>query len=102
MGACVQSHFSHVRLFVIPQTVAHQAPLFMEFPGKNPGVCCHAFLQEIFLTQGSNWCLLRFLHWWVDSLPLVPPSKPQEVGLFCNPPPQICIIQNAGDLSFPL
>ena len=31
MGACVQSHFSHVRLFVIPQTVAHQAPLSMGF-----------------------------------------------------------------------
>ena len=34
MGACVQSHFSHVRLFVIPQTVAHQAPLSMEFSRK--------------------------------------------------------------------
>ena len=26
------SHFSHVQLFVAPQTVAHQAPLSMEFP----------------------------------------------------------------------
>ena len=26
------SHFSCVRLFAIPWTVAHQAPLFMEFP----------------------------------------------------------------------
>ena len=24
------------------------------FPGKNTGVSCHAFLQGIFLTQGSN------------------------------------------------
>ena len=28
---CVLSHFSHVRLFVTPRTVAHQAPLSMEF-----------------------------------------------------------------------
>ena len=26
------SHFSHVGLFVIPQTVTHQAPLSMAFP----------------------------------------------------------------------
>ena len=31
-------------------------------PGKNTGVGCHAFLQGIFLTQGSNPCLLRLLH----------------------------------------
>ena len=31
MGACVLSHFSHVGLFAIPQTVAHQAPLSMGF-----------------------------------------------------------------------
>ena len=36
-------------------------------PGKNSGVCCHFLLQGIFLTQGSNPCLL---HWQVDSLPL--------------------------------
>ena len=28
------------------------------------------FLQGIFLTQGSNPCLLHFLHWQADSLPL--------------------------------
>ena len=31
-------------------------------PGKNTGVSCHAFLQGIFLTQGSNPCLLCLLH----------------------------------------
>ena len=31
-------------------------------PGKNNGVACHALLQGIFLTQGSNPCLLRLLH----------------------------------------
>ena len=32
------SHFSHVQLFVTPWTVAHQAPLSMDSPGKNTGV----------------------------------------------------------------
>jgi len=38
----------------------------------------HAFLQGIFLTQGSNpsLSLLHFLHWQADSLPLAPPGKP--------------------------
>ena len=34
------------------------------FPGKNTGVGCHALLQGIFPTQGSNLCLL---HWQADS-----------------------------------
>ena len=39
-------------------------------PGKNTEVGCHFLLQEIFLTQGSNPCLLHLLHWQADSLPL--------------------------------
>ena len=39
-------------------------------PGKNTGVGCHAVLQGIFLTQGSNPCLLRLLHWQAGSVPL--------------------------------
>ena len=31
-------------------------------PGKNTGVGCHALLQRIFPTQGSNWGLLWLLH----------------------------------------
>ena len=31
-------------------------------PGKNTGVGCHALLQGIFLTQGSNPCLLCLMH----------------------------------------
>ena len=31
-------------------------------PGKGTGVGCHTLLQEIFLTQGSNQCLLHPLH----------------------------------------
>ena len=41
-------------------------------PGKNTGVASHFLLQDIFLTQGSNLCLLCLLHWQVGSLPLVP------------------------------
>ena len=43
---------------------------------KNTGVGCHFLLQGIFLTQGSNPCLLCFLHWQVGSLPPEPPRKP--------------------------
>ena len=45
--------------FVTPWTVAHQAPLSMDSPGKNTGVGCHALLQGIFQTQGLNRCLLH-------------------------------------------
>ena len=41
-----------------------------DFPGKNSGVGCHALLQGIFLTRGSNLYLLCLLHWQVGSLPL--------------------------------
>ena len=58
--------------FLTPQTVACQASLSMDFPGKNTGVGCHFLFQGIFLTQGSN---LSLLHWQADSLPLVPLGK---------------------------
>ena len=44
-------------------------------PGKNTGVGCHALLQRIFLTQGSNLHLLCLLHWQASSLPLALPEK---------------------------
>ena len=44
-------------------------------PSKNTGVGCHALLQRIFLTQGSNPHLLHLLHWQVGSLPLGPPGS---------------------------
>ena len=40
----------------------------------NTSVGCHALLQGIFLTQGSNLCLLCFLDWQSSSLPLAPPG----------------------------
>ena len=57
-------------------TVAHQAPLPWDSPGKNTGVGCHALLQGILPTQGSNLNLLHLLHGQVGSLALVLPGKP--------------------------
>ena len=39
------SHFSHVRLCVIPQTAATRLPRPWDSPGKNTGVGCHFLLQ---------------------------------------------------------
>ena len=47
-------------------------------PGKHTGVGCHALLQGIFPTQGSNLRLLCLLHWQGGSVPLAPPGKPNS------------------------
>ena len=47
-------------------TVALQAPLFMDFLGKNTGVGCHFFLQGTFPAQGLNPGFLhcrQILYW---------------------------------------
>ena len=56
-------------------------------PGKNSGVGCHALLQGIFLTQGSNPRLFYLLHWQAGSLPLALPGKPilSDTGIWDNP-----------------
>ena len=53
---------SCVQLFATPWTIPHQAPLPMDFPGKNTGVGCHFILQGILPNQGSNSHLLCLLH----------------------------------------
>ena len=57
--ACVQSRFSHVQLFVTLLTLARQAPLSMDSPGKNTGVCCDvSWITGRFLTAeppGKSW-----------------------------------------------
>ena len=53
-------------------------------PGKNTGVGCHALLQGIFLTQGSNLHLLYLLHCRVGSLPPAPPGKPWLLSVSCS------------------
>ena len=75
--------FSCVRLFVTLWTVARQAPLFMGFSRQEYWSGCHAPLQGIFSTQGSNPCVLCLLHWQAGSLPLAPPGK----ACFATAPP---------------
>ena len=45
-------------------------------PGKNTGMGCHALLQGIFPTQGSNPGFLQLLHWQVGSFTTEPCRKP--------------------------
>ena len=57
---CCTLSLSHVRLFVTPLTVPPQAPLSMGIlQATKTGVGCHAFLQGISPTQGSNPHLLH-------------------------------------------
>ena len=58
------SGFSRVQLCVTLWTAAFQAPLSMGFPRQGYG-SCHAPLQGISLTQGSNPHLSCLLHWQV-------------------------------------
>ena len=46
--------------------------------GKNTEVSCHALLQGIFPTWGSNLHPLCLLHWQAGYLPLAPPGKPRR------------------------
>ena len=48
---------------------------------KNSGGGCHALLQGICPTQGSNPCLLRLLHWRHILYPLVINSQPHWVTM---------------------
>ena len=50
---CVLSCFSHFQLLSTLWTVARVLCPW-ESPGKNTGMDCHALLQGIFPTQGSN------------------------------------------------
>ena len=56
-----------IRLFATLWTVAHQAPLSMEFSRQEYWSGCHFLLQGIIWSQGLNPSLL---HWQVDFLPL--------------------------------
>ena len=63
---------------VVPWTVACQAPLSIEFSRQEYWSRLPFPSPRIFLTQGSNPCLLHLLHWQVDSLPLSPSVKPHN------------------------
>ena len=75
---------SQGQCFSPPWTVARQAPLSMEFLGKNTGVSCHFLLQGIVPTQGSNPRLLGLLHCQAGSLPAEPPRKPHVIYVSCQ------------------
>ena len=70
---CSQS-LTHVWFFVTPWESTHSDSIRIhcpwDFPNRNTGVGYHFLLQGSFPDQGSNPCLLHFLHWKVDSLPL--------------------------------
>ena len=68
---------SHVWLFVTSWTVARQDSLSMGFSRQEYWSGLPIFLlQGIFPTQWLHLSLLCLLRWQVDSLPLVPPRKP--------------------------
>ena len=72
---CAQS-LSHVWLFAIPWTVAHQVLLSMGFSVQARILEWVAIpFFRGFPQPGINLHLLHLLHWQVDSLPLVPPGK---------------------------
>ena len=60
VALCMLSRFSYIQLFVTAWTIAHQAPLCMEF-SRQEYWSGHSFLQGIFPAQG-------------DSLPSEPPG----------------------------
>ena len=68
-------HFSCVQLFAILWTEACQAPLSMGFSRQEYWSGLPCLLQGVFLTQGSNLCLLCLLHWQAGSLSLASPGK---------------------------
>ena len=74
---CAQA-FGHVRLFVNPWTVAHQAPLSMGFRRQE-------YWSELPLptlgdlpNPGIKPILLHLLHWRVDTLPLCHLESPNR------------------------
>lgn len=63
-------------------TAAFQAPLSVEFPGKDTTVGCPFLLQQTFPTQGVNPHLPPLLHWQAVSPPLRHLGGPFRVSSF--------------------
>ena len=86
MAVCLLSHFSCVRPFATPWTVARPAPLSMGFsrqeywsrlPFPPPGdLHDPAEIEPVSVTVTSN------LHWQAGSLPLAPPGRPHFLSLY--------------------
>ena len=67
---------------VTPWTVAHQAPLSMDSPGKNAGVGCPALFQGIFLTQGLYPHVFMSPELAGRFFTLAPPGKPHTMKYY--------------------
>ena len=63
---CVCSVVQSCLILVTPWTAAHQAPLSLEFPRQKYWSGLSFPSPGDLLTQGSNPCLLRLVHWQVD------------------------------------
>ena len=76
LGVCVcvcVYVLSHVQLFVVPWTIAHQTPLSMELSRPEYWRWLpFPIRRDLPLPQGLNLSILHLLHWQVDSLPLAP------------------------------
>ena len=66
---------TRVQLFATPGTVAHQAPLSMEFPRQEYWSCLPFPSPGDLPDPGIEPESLNLLHWQADSLPLVPPGQ---------------------------
>ena len=77
---CVLSH-SVVSNPATPWTVACQAPLSMGFSRQEYWSGCHALLQGIFPTQGSNLGLPNLRQILFFSLLSEPPGEPKNTGV---------------------
>ena len=75
---CVLSGYIVSNCRATPWTIATRLLCPRDSPGKNTGVSCHFLLRGLFLTQGSNPCLLYLLHWQMDSLPLRHLGSPEH------------------------
>ena len=83
--ACMLSRFSHVRLFVNPWSVPHQAPLSTGFPRPEYWSGFPFLTLRDLPDPGIEpRCLL---HWQVDSFPLALPGYYSHLDHYpCSPP----------------
>ena len=79
--ACMISCFSLVWLFTTLWAIACQTPLSLEFSRPEYWSGCHALLQGIFPSQGSNPHLFCLLHWH-HSCRLGSPNDLHERSMF--------------------
>ena len=75
---CILSHVVMSNSWLLYGLQPTKLLCLWDSPGKTTGVGCHALLQGIIPTQGSNPSLLCLSYWQVESLPLSHPRKPKQ------------------------